>query len=699
MPFTKCNPSRIPADIQDQAKFCLWKYGPPRLVQGEMKKPKWLYDPATHRMGKSNDPGTFTDFRNAVAAGEGHAYDGLGIGMFGNLAGIDIDHCFLNGELTPMALDIINAMDAYTEISPSDEGIRLFFLVPAGFSYDTTQYYIKNSTLGLELYIAGMTNRFLTITGNVLRSRDLADRSDRLQAILDKYMKRPAQPIQAAAAPVPVEIELSDTDLLDKAKNAANGEQFTALWNGDYKAAGYGSQSEADLALCNQLAFWARGDAARIDRLFRQSGLYRKKWEREAYRTGTIQKAIASCRSFYNPQAQQQPRQAQGGKIMPDQQPRNPGRTEAQDAGPQEMAQNAPQKPGTPVDAQIPTEAPEAPQNAIQAQKTPVQLFDSFLEKIQTETFRPLKTGMAAFDSLLGGGILRQSLVILTAAPGTGKTTLAQQIFETMAACGNDVIFFNLEMSRDQLLARSLARIVYKNGHKIPPTGILQGYSWTAQQKAFILEAAAEYRARIADRMQYNPPGAGTDLERIINTLNAAGEKAKAEGKQAPVCVLDYLHLITTSKREEQAEIIKKAVAALKAYAIQYDTFVFAISANNRTANTSGIISLESGRDTSAIEYTADYQLALNYRELAESKSSTGKKYSASNPDDMDELAQKSPRNMLIQVLKNRMGKQRGKLYLEFNGEASTFTPCEGPKKQYGFTEITKPDPDNPYIL
>ncbi len=39
----------------------------------------------------------------------------------------------------------------------------------------------------------------------------------------------------------------------------------------------YTSQSEADLALCNFLAFWTGGDAARIDRLFRRSGLYRPK--------------------------------------------------------------------------------------------------------------------------------------------------------------------------------------------------------------------------------------------------------------------------------------------------------------------------------------------------------------------------------------------------------------------------------------
>src|ERR671920_770461 len=56
--------------------------------------------------------------------------------------------------------------------------------------------------------------------------------------------------------------------------------RFSRLWNGD--TSGYGSPSEADLALCGMLAFWTGGDATRIDTLFRQSGHYRNRTIREA---------------------------------------------------------------------------------------------------------------------------------------------------------------------------------------------------------------------------------------------------------------------------------------------------------------------------------------------------------------------------------------------------------------------------------
>jgi hypothetical protein len=92
---------------------------------------------------------------------------------------------------------------------------------------------------------------------------------------------------------------LSDTEIVSKALTASNGERFSRLWAGD--ASGYGSHSEADLALCGMLAFWSGGVAARIDALFRQSGLYRKKWEREDYRERTIAEALKGKSEFYVP--------------------------------------------------------------------------------------------------------------------------------------------------------------------------------------------------------------------------------------------------------------------------------------------------------------------------------------------------------------------------------------------------------------
>ncbi len=84
---------------------------------------------------------------------------------------------------------------------------------------------------------------------------------------------------------------LGDEEIIHKASRAKNGSRFLGLWQGDLS--GYESHSHADQALCFILAFWSQ-DVAQIDRLFRRSGLYRDKWNRDSYREQTIRKALAS---------------------------------------------------------------------------------------------------------------------------------------------------------------------------------------------------------------------------------------------------------------------------------------------------------------------------------------------------------------------------------------------------------------------
>jgi putative DNA primase/helicase len=74
-----------------------------------------------------------------------------------------------------------------------------------------------------------------------------------------------------------------DAEVLQRALAAPNGPKFRALWNGDLRAyrhpqTGQPNASSADFALVRLLVYWTNGDAAQVDRLFRQSGLYRPKW-------------------------------------------------------------------------------------------------------------------------------------------------------------------------------------------------------------------------------------------------------------------------------------------------------------------------------------------------------------------------------------------------------------------------------------
>lgn len=296
MDISKIN--NLPPKLKQNELFCIWKYE----VDEKGRKTKIPHNPNNPQWkAKCNEQDTFAPIKIAVTAAE-HEKCGLGVGIFGNLAGIDIDHCVNDkGQLSEMAQDIVQTMNAYTEFSPSGTGLRILFYAPQ-FNYDKAKYYIKNGKCGLEVYIAGMTKRFLTVTGNVIKKCDLENRTAELQKVLDKYMQRaqtpPPQTNQSH------DILIDDNALINKALKSRNGDNFSRLWNGNWETY-YPSQSEADQALCNMLAFWTNRDFDRMDRIFRQSGLMRKKWDRKqsgtTYGNITIGKAISNCIEGYEP--------------------------------------------------------------------------------------------------------------------------------------------------------------------------------------------------------------------------------------------------------------------------------------------------------------------------------------------------------------------------------------------------------------
>ena len=301
-------------------------------------------------------------------------------------------------------------------------------------------------------------------------------------------------------------------------------------------------------------------------------------------------------------------------------------------------------------------------------QHTGETMIDSFLKAVQTRRYEPMPTGITDIDNAIGGGFIRQQLILLGAAPGAGKTALAQWIFEGMAKRGTACVYLNLEMSREQILARSFSRIAARNGYRIKTTEILQGYRWTPEQRAAVLEAANEYAREIAPRMVYNPDNVTANLDSILHYIEQEAQREEAAGKPAPCVVLDYLHLISGDPREDAATLIKRAVSRLKDYAVKHNTIVFAITAHNRDSNSKGEVSMESGRDSSALEYSADLQLGLTYTECLKHKKKP------------EELEPEERRRVTILIVKGRFGGVGREVDLDFDGETMTYTQLEKTK-------------------
>jgi replicative DNA helicase len=314
-------------------------------------------------------------------------------------------------------------------------------------------------------------------------------------------------------------------------------------------------------------------------------------------------------------------------------------------------------------------------ENAAQAVKQEATKDDitAFLERVQGEQYRPIATGLQFFDELLDGGPIRQSLLLLMAAPGTGKTTIVQQVAEEMAERKQPAIYLNFEMSREQMIAKAVSRRLYENKRKeYAATDILQGYKWPAELRAAILQDVEKYRAQIYPYLRYNPDGISSDLDTLQDYLRRTGDRAKAAGEPAPAVIVDYLHLISSSRGLDTAELIKQAVTGLKQYAVDYGTFVIAIVATNRTSNTAGRITLESGRDTSNIEYTADYQISLNYYDIDQGT------VKADDPAAIADLQAEPWRRMILRVLKNRFGQPGKTAKVYYGAKCNYFFPKRG---------------------
>jgi putative DNA primase/helicase len=289
-----------------------------RTQERDGKETKVPVNPATGRFASATDSETWTDFETAR---EHATTKDIGIGFVFTrddpIVGVDLDDCRDpdDGTLEDWAHDIVARLDSFTEVSPSGTGVHVLVEgeLPEG----------RNRHGDVELYDDA---RFFTVTGDHLSEtpQTIEARQDALTAVHAEYVAQDttdtdsrdsgtastdsaARPTDAATSasgqPTGPGNDLDDETLLSRARDAANGDRFERLWRG--QTTGYPSQSEADMALCSMLAFWTGGDPEQMDRLFRESGLMRPKWDEQHFADGatygerTIERAISGSDEFY----------------------------------------------------------------------------------------------------------------------------------------------------------------------------------------------------------------------------------------------------------------------------------------------------------------------------------------------------------------------------------------------------------------
>lgn len=283
----------LPPELTNRNQWIVWKT---KMRDGD--ETKVPIDPHTLKYGSSTDPDTWASYEKADAVSSDSDEYHLGFVFTEDdpLIGVDIDKVRdpETGKTEDWAKEIIDRLNSYTEVSPSGTG---YHVIVKGEMPDG-----RNRHNSLEMYDSG---RFFTVSKDRVEGTEynVKERTGSIKIIHHKFLKKDDDEEKNTGNKPDTVNKLEDKEIIKRAKASANGRKFEQLWNGNYS--GYESQSEADLALCSYLAFWTGGDANQMDRLFRSSGLYRDKWDREHFSDGstygekTIERAIETCGDFY----------------------------------------------------------------------------------------------------------------------------------------------------------------------------------------------------------------------------------------------------------------------------------------------------------------------------------------------------------------------------------------------------------------
>jgi len=292
-------------ELMDMKIWFLWR----KEIDGDRinKIPFAAGGGATGTNGKYRH--TWVTYDEAVTANTKQSAAGIGFVIPKGHFFLDIDHIPLTDPFVEM---LLNRFNSYTERSVSGGGIHIYgkcdldklptYADKNGNLRLDKAYYMKNPNNHLELYVGGLTNRFAAFTGDVILNEPLRESTAAVLTTLDKNMRKTEKITYSEKR----DGDRAGFDIVCNLRKQKNGEKFKKLYD-DGDISEYGSQSEADAALCALIAFRTGPDPAAIDDIFRSSALYREKWEREDYREATIATGIDACHGTFHKSKMEHP--------------------------------------------------------------------------------------------------------------------------------------------------------------------------------------------------------------------------------------------------------------------------------------------------------------------------------------------------------------------------------------------------------
>lgn len=252
--------------------------------------------------GKSNDPSTWVDFKTALEALKTYQMDGLAFFFANGYVGLDIDHIgdeldkFRSGDYQENTVSqAITMTKSYMEVSISGSGIHAIFKgkIPG----------TRRRKGNVEMYDSG---RFFALTGNTIgqyQKEVNVITTDIMKLMYHKYFGEDNVVTINNHNPIKPN-DLDVDEVIKRAEMSRTGDRFKVFMNGGWEGF-YPSQSEADLAFANDLAFWTGRDFNKMDQIFRASSLFRPKYDEKhgktTYGVALLNKAINEAHETFDP--------------------------------------------------------------------------------------------------------------------------------------------------------------------------------------------------------------------------------------------------------------------------------------------------------------------------------------------------------------------------------------------------------------
>ncbi|WP_156922424.1 DnaB-like helicase C-terminal domain-containing protein [Cohnella thermotolerans] len=269
----------------------------------------------------------------------------------------------------------------------------------------------------------------------------------------------------------------------------------------------------------------------------------------------------------------------------------------------------------------------------------------SFFTEVMESGVRPISTGFAELDEKLSGGLI-PGLYVLGAISSLGKTTFIHQMADTIAGQQIPVLFFSLEMSKKEMVSKSISRQSYILDGKNAYTAIdiLKG-----NVPKQTLEGVINAYYQKGNFLKIEEGSIQTDVHQIREQV----QKFKEQFDRFVVFV-DYLQILQAPSRANMGDkqTVEYNVSQLKLISRDFDVPVIVVSSFNRS-NYNQTVGFESFKESGIIEYSADVVMALqlkNMGQLAQQKDETTRR------DAIHEAKAKPIRSIELVILKQRNG-------------------------------------------